>query len=405
MSRRIFLTADWHIARSAWKNRPEIHGDALNSLKHLMDIVTHTGDDKPNYDVILGAGDLFDMKNPSSDAVVMANKLLASKNFRFAYIQGQHERSDVGVPWMELTKGTHANFDKLRKSDERFERYHFTLDLGGMDIHVYAMDWCISLHLQDRLDEIGAALKRDKKKYPNAYNILMLHQTCNAVMAGTGDARAAKLEFFNFRACELNDGMIPHGFDCIVCGDTHQHAIFELIDKEGYLNTCYSPGSLAMQTVAETNTGQCFVLEWSNEWEPKIYSQTLYRRPYEERNIENPVEFDKTIRNWIKAPVTSHFDRPIIRFSLYENDADRKEQLIKACEGKCFPFIDTVKNEVEELENELFGSPTDTLDVLISTAINEADATIEAKQLLTDLISGDSADEVLDSYYKAMVKK
>jgi len=149
----------------------------------------------------------------------------------------------------------------------------------GEEVHLYAMDWSLSLNLQTKLNEIGKALDKSRAEHPNRYNILMLHQTCNAVMAGTGADRLKTLEQLDFRACELRDGMIPHGFDLVVVGDTHYHAEFQLIDQQGRTVRCLSPGSFAMQSLSETNTGKCFVLDCTTK---EISSVELYRRPYKE---------------------------------------------------------------------------------------------------------------------------
>jgi len=379
---KLYITSDWHLAEGAWKSRPEIAGDAFESLTRLVkkvDICDATG---LALDFILAAGDLFDTKLPSSEVINTAKDILPAKLFML-YIQGQHEYSKV--PWMRVLDGLHAGC----------EGYATKLP----NHWVWGLDWTLSLNLQDKLDAIGAQLADHLPQFPDDYNILVLHQTCNAVMAGTGKDREARLEYLNFRACELNDGMIPAGFDLVIVGDTHYHTEFQLRDKSGKMIRCLSPGSFAMQSISETNVGKCFVLDLETR---EITSEDLYRRTYEEIQIDGPVEFDQEIRRRIKdSAVENQLDRPIIRYTLYENDADRVAALKQACLNKVHPFFNVVSTETEENQIEL--GQTEDVDELIINAIQEAEATDEAKTLLTALINSNSSDEILNTYYKDMV--
>jgi len=392
MSNKIYITADWHLAEGAWKPRPEIAGDAFESLRHLLGNLSYDEEADEIVDYILAAGDLFDMKHPSSETVNEVCDLLRvdapEVNHYVLFIQGQHEMAKV--PWMRVADGLYADY-RYRQSKMLFPQYCIQEPIGGTGIYVWGMNWTLSLHLQEHLDEIGRLFAAFKAKEPNSYNILMLHQTCNAVMAGMGTDRDTRLESLDFRACELNDGMLPTGFDLIVVGDTHYHTEFQLRDKSGKLNRCLSPGSFAMQSVSETNTGQCFVLDTETK---EISSVELYRRKYQEIQIDSPVDFDREIREKIKFPkAEDQFQMPIIRYTLYENDADRIASLKQACQDKAHPFFVVVSAEGEQEQIEL--QQAESVDDLIMSAIQEADATEKTKTLLTDLISSNSSDEVL----------
>jgi DNA repair exonuclease SbcCD nuclease subunit len=380
---KLFFTADWHLAEGAWKSRPEIYGDAFESLYRLCEMCTTD-------DYIFAAGDLFDTKHPSAKTIVTAQQVLTRTYVNSVYfIQGQHEMSEV--PWFFALSGHHLNLVNQRIGG---------VISGSTQINIYGLDWSLGLHLQERLDHIGEQLKQNYNK--NDFNILMLHQTCNAVVAGTGPDREQRIASLDYRASELKDNMIPDGFDLCVVGDTHYHTEFQLIDKVGKAIRCLSPGSFAMQSLSETNTGQCFVMDADT---CEITSQALYRRPYQEISIETPVAFDQEIRDRIKAKaLVDQFNIPIIKYTIYENDADRISALKQACKNKVFPFFYILASETAEVTTDISTNAKDTTE-LVNIAINEAVASDASKQLLTELVNADSADDILASYYKTIVLK
>jgi len=68
----------------------------------------------------------------------------------------------------------------------------------------------------------------------------------------------------------------------------------------------------------------------------------------EAQKIETPVAFDQEIRSYIKQEKLSQFEIPIVKYTLYENDADRISALQQACVGKAHPFFSVVKENKEE---------------------------------------------------------
>ena len=392
---RIWVTSDWHLADGSWKKRPEIYGDALQSL-FLLAAKVGKGD------VILAAGDLFDQKTPSSETVNAAYQVISTMveraGAKIIFIQGQHEKAKT--PWLNLMPNTlHADV----------ETHGILANVNGVKVRVYGIDWCLPSQLQEKLDNAGRAREAVEQQQGEGYDILMLHQTCNAVRAGTGDERADTLTFLDRRygLCELRDGMLPQGFDAVIVGDTHYHTEFQLQDKGGAFYTCLSPGSFCQLAIDEINTGKCFKIEFDvtpHSLDTTIASEELYVRPYRCVKLMNPVAWDNEIREWLKEPEVSHFEKPLVRFDVYDSDADRWTQLQLACQGKCFPFLSVEKKDAE-------GKPADvtaevqSLEELVTVAIQEAEATPKAKEMLIDLLAGASADEVLNAYYTKMVKK
>jgi len=395
----IYITADWHLAKGAWKPRPEISGDAFASLESLVSNLDLDDDREQIVDYIIAAGDLFDTKTPSSFAVNRACELLRTDGMNpeytqryIGYIQGQHELSDP--PWLRVADADHLDYGQRMSAPTCGVPYVKLFP----DTYIWGMDWTLSLHLQERLDEIGLLFAKQKKISPG-YHILVLHQTCNAVMAGMGDDRDHILDSLDYRACELKDGMLPHGFDLVVVGDTHYHTEFTLLDKKGAAVRCLSPGSFAMQSISEINIGQCFVLDSVTK---EITSMELYRRPYEEIKIDSPVDWDIEIRGRIRQPeAESQLLMPIIKYTLYENDSDRISALKIACQNKIHPFFYVVKSDTEATPTEI--TKSENVDELILRAIQDAEATDKAKELLRDLIGSNSADETLNAYYKEIV--
>lgn len=404
---QIYFTSDWHLADGAWSKRPEIERDAFQALRALMYML------EPK-DILLAAGDLFDVKRPPANNVLEMQKLITEASWTIynqehslLYIQGQHEMQPE-VPWMTLASGKHADFTVFEKhngydSDNLFYPC-FVFDAADYSVQVYGLDWTLSLNLQERLDAIGEAKKafeaQSAKKYANVrrISILMLHQTCTAVMAGTGPDRNQKLASLSYRSCELNDGMIPTGFDFVVVGDTHYHTEFTLLDKKGRETRCFSPGSFAMQSISETNVGKCFRLDPDTMC---VESVELFHRPFYKEEIKDPVAFDAKIRELIKEP-EGEYPLPIVRYDLYERDAERIDQMKKACVNKQHPFFYVTKEDAEIIESDTT-TQLENVDEIIRFAIAEYDANQDAKDMLTTLVFGNGYDEILGTYYKEKV--
>jgi len=397
---RIWFTADWHLADGAWAGRPEIQGDAYRSLGTLAESLN------PG-DIIIAAGDLFDTKTVTSEQLMRARELINPDNkeqadIGFLFIQGQHEYQK-SVPWMEHTLFMHSDYrSRMNKGFAPCYRFGNIAECieheGG--VRVWLMDWSLSLTLQAKLDEIGELLVQEKEKNGESFDVLVLHQTCNAVMAGTGPDRQKILTSLDFRACELGDGMIPVGFDLVVVGDTHYHTEFQLMDKGGDLVRALSPGSFAQQTIAETNTGQCFALDVSTM---EIDSYELYRRPYEEITIESAVGFNALIESYINKKAPDEFDIPLVKMHIYERDGDRLKSLIKACANKAHPFVYIASEDAPE-EAVMGEAAGETVEDIVKQAVTDSTASEKAKSLLLDLLSANSPDEVLKEYYQAAMK-
>jgi len=397
-TRKMWFTSDWHLADGAWVKRPEIAGDAFRSLKALVEKVA------PG-DIILAAGDLFDTKHPSAAGVLEARSLLSSERLAVVgqpalmYIQGQHE-AQPEVPWMALVTGYHC--DSRRKPHLPYVRF----DSDNYAIDVYGLDWTLHGQLREQLETLGSLLrasqrvfqKTDGAKKRQHVNLLMLHQTCNAVMASVGEDRQKILDSLAYRSCELQDSMLPPGFDMVIVGDTHHHGEFYLLDTEGTAVPCYSPGSFAMQSIAETNVGQCFAMNMSTL---EVESVPLYQRQYVEKHIKNPIEFDQAVRDAIKLPTLAQEDMPIVRYYLYGRDAERMQALRQACIDKEHPFFHIPTENAEEYIDG--AAETENIDEIVIQAIRESTASESAKDMLVDLVMSDSSDEVINAYYKDMV--
>jgi nucleoside-triphosphatase THEP1 len=117
--------------------------------------------------------------------------------------------------------------------------------------------------------------------------------------------------------------------------------------------------------------------------------------------IDNPLDFDHEIRERQKMPTLDAFGIPIVRYTLYENDAERIRALQQACQGNAHPFFFVQSAEGAVLQDEI--GDMENLSDMVFSAIQESDATDAAKGLLVNLIRSNSPDEILGEYYKNIV--
>ncbi len=133
----------------------------------------------------------------------------------------------------------------------------------------------------------------------------------------------------------------------------------------------------------------------------RLDNTELYRRPYEEKTIANPVEFDEVIRNVIKLPKLRPEKVPIVRYTLNARDEIRIAILNNACGEKQHPFYKVVAEEGMAVPEA--AEDTEDIDELVAAAIGEWDSSEQSKTLLADLLRNASVDETLADYYRNLV--
>jgi DNA repair exonuclease SbcCD nuclease subunit len=229
----------------AWKDRPELCGDA----ECVLSQVVHAARER-NLPVI-AAGDLFDSKRPPVEIMVATGQLLC--HMEGDYIMGNHDITPT--PWMKLV-APHWN-DLAARPVERLPRNRpaqwnpATLPVRVLDPlfdtekpwHIYGLHYFHYVNrLAAELDLLGGEIDPN----PAVARLLVLHQASEALMP--------------VGKCELTDGMIPDCFDLVVVGDYHRPALFSLRSKSGRPIPCLSPGGLHLTSIREEPEKKLYTL-------------------------------------------------------------------------------------------------------------------------------------------------
>ncbi len=234
------FTADWHIARSAWKNSG-IDGDSYFGLAQVVDYcVAH---ELP----LVAAGDLFDTTDPSPEDVAVVRARLdrmQAAGLMVFYVQGQHEREST--PWM---RGIHAWPDHLDRGVWSFNGFP-----------ACGLDWRPATQLQGALAEI-----------PSDVAIAVMHQVASPLMGSVVD-------------CELDVLDVPHA-RLLLVGDCHRHTRLDLTRTDGTPLTVLSPGSLCMQSIDEEPEKKFYVVGRDDEGDLAVESVPLRSRLYFEYDV------------------------------------------------------------------------------------------------------------------------
>lgn len=210
------ISSDWHVALNAWKKHPSIKGDAEFSLKQIVDIASHLG--VP----LIGAGDLFDVKNPDSYSVSSAAYHMArmhSLGLPVYYVQGQHEMSDP--TWMSLFPGC-----------ENVHNVHFKIG----DISFFGYDYFLPKSSEDSYERFNKA------------DILVTHQVWSELIPRHGQSFC----------CSYEQVAQAHNYKAIVSGDYHSHFVKQCDTHPSCV--IVSPGSTCLQDMNESPNKAVWVL-------------------------------------------------------------------------------------------------------------------------------------------------
>ena len=232
----MLVTSDWHMMHHAWKNKPELYGDAECVLGQVVKAASDRN--LP----ILAAGDLFNSKYPSISHLERTSEILCGVNGY--YIMGNHDRTEI--PWMKLVARNWVNLaaqpvEITACSDRSSHKAQpdMTLELAplfpcGRNWHLYGIHYeKYADRLQEKLDELENSLDPED----GVGRILVLHQGSEPIVP-----------VGNF---ELTDRMIPDLFDLVIVGHYHTPEVFRLLTKEGRSIPCLSPGGLHLKSIKE----------------------------------------------------------------------------------------------------------------------------------------------------------
>lgn len=208
--------ADLHLEDGAWSSRPGIYGDAYYSFEQIVDYcIEH------KLPLIMG-GDILEKKQNLARPIAKLCQGLTrmqNANVKAYYIQGNHEY-DRNAPWLSVhpwPAHLHAK----------------SAVIGGA--LVYGLDWQPKGEIQEAL-----------KQAPTGMDVLITHQVWKDFMGEIGRTE-----------CELRD---VHHFQVVLAGDFHVTKEVQGVNAQGKPVRMLSPGSTAMQDMAESPDKFFFVI-------------------------------------------------------------------------------------------------------------------------------------------------
>ena len=239
--------ADSHLDVSAWAARPTLSGDSMFSFEFIVTQAINLG-----VKVVVGAGDLIDVKRPSPVVAkfirVQMDRLKAA-GIEFWFTQGQHEYAIP--PWNAAIHDAPVWIHQQSKSIDMLGQHR--------SINVYGIDWTPADKLEEALELV-----------PENTDVLVMHQVWDEFMG-------------EVRGCEGSWSQVPFA-TTLFTGD--YHATHHLRSENGRAHvgahgqplTVISPGSTNMRKVDEPEDKHFFLLFSDNAWEKrKILTRPVLR--------------------------------------------------------------------------------------------------------------------------------
>ncbi len=208
--------ADLHLEDGAWASRPGIYGDAYYSFQQIIDYCI-----EQKLPLIMG-GDILEKKQNLARPIAKLCEGLTrmqAASLDVYYIQGNHEY-DRNAPWLSV----HPWPKHLHQQTALFDT-----------VRVHGLDWLPKGEIQDAL-----------KAIPPDSDILITHQVWKDFMGNLGRTE-----------CELTE---VHHVQTVLAGDFHVTKIAESVNAQGNPIQMLSPGSTAMQDMAESPDKFFFVI-------------------------------------------------------------------------------------------------------------------------------------------------
>jgi hypothetical protein len=309
---KLLITADWHLRRTdaAWAGRPQIRGDGAFGLTEILRVLHER---QGEIDAVVVAGDLFDAKVQSSDAIELFRSF-AEELHRAAlplyFVQGQHELSSP-PPAAAIHPATAIHIDGVG------------FDWGGR--FVAGLDY-------RHPGEVEAALAA----VPASASLLITHQVWRDFL---GEARGHA--WAGWCPCPL-----------IVSGDYHVSVDAQPFplpsSADGHL---WSPGPLAPQSVSESPEKSVLLLDEGLDFERvpvrcrKIFAATVDH----EATLEALV--DKANVDRVCAPqagVPAEVAVPLYRIKIDPDLPDAAERIQAAFAGKAHLFFTPISRREKE---------------------------------------------------------
>ncbi|MBI4017510.1 MAG: metallophosphoesterase [Candidatus Aenigmarchaeota archaeon] len=245
-------------------------------------------------DLIVHAGDMFDIKLPRPEDWSRALQLFSKLKIPFVAIHGNHERRGRGLtnPVDGLSKS--GIFDYVNAS-------HKIYTIGDERVAVHGIGWVPEAYARDVLAQWNP------KPVEGAFNVLVLHQSIAPFIYNPIDPPSLKLED------------MPSGFDMYVDGHIHEHQTTSAHGKPFMI-----VGSTVTTQVnkAEAANEKSFVVVDVEDGQTKIRKVPLNsarRVFYTEIAIDNhrPAEIKKLVESYLDDVLNKHFDKkPLIRIRI-----------------------------------------------------------------------------------------
>ncbi|MEM2856288.1 MAG: DNA repair exonuclease [Candidatus Nitrosocaldaceae archaeon] len=207
--------SDTHLGATQY-GKEERENDFYNAFKEAIDIII-----KEHVELVIHAGDIFDMPRPSGTAIVKLLdelKRLEEHNIRFVFVLGEHDISRLrATPVPSL-------YDKIKLATHLGNKDNNTIKVKDLTIVGYR---------KHRLNEISNLKDNLSRLKIEGKKILVLHQG---------------LKEFHEYANELTHTDLPNDFDYYAMG--HLHNKGEKLFNEFKGPVCY-PGSTEITRFAE----------------------------------------------------------------------------------------------------------------------------------------------------------
>ncbi len=250
MSRIVFI-ADVHAQRSAWANRP-IEGDCEFALRQFVRICADVG-----ADLAVGLGDLKErpVTRAYDDGLWLDTvQRLDAQVVPFAYIQGNHDKSDPPCLWQ------YPNAEHLHER---------VMEVGQ---HVvYGFDY------QDT-DSLPAALDA----VPDYATVLVCHQRWGEYMGSATNPQG------------FLKAIAAPNLKVVASGDLHETHLKPIGAKAGAF-TFVSPGPPCMQSIVEDEDKYVILLDGDHLEKVPLLTRPVIRTPM----LQTPTELDECLEGLV----------------------------------------------------------------------------------------------------------
>lgn len=287
----VIFSADWHLAPGAWKSKfPGLAGDAYFGLEQIANLANEMNVK------LMGAGDLFDTKNPDSLSVDTACKILGRVNQGVYYIQGDHEISDP--PWLRaLNRGEWFHNRMIEIGNYRF----------------YGLDFAPA-------GRSGVWIK----EMPTGMDFLVTHQKWRDLVP-------------NLSGESLTFDAIPYGLG-LLTGDCHATLTGTFKAADGSVGRFVSPGTLCVQAIDEQPNKVVYALFSDGSFAPL---------PIKSRRVQRiQIESEEALTRFLSQPdgelfafdpaLPSELHKPLFEVRYDSTIPVAHDRLVDRLTGKCY---------------------------------------------------------------------